>query len=57
MSSNPNDLSPEDIVRVSAELAALADPTGVAGVVAAYSYPKCSKIRPWSINTITISIN
>ena len=46
LSSNPNDLSPEDIVRVSAELAALADPTGVAGVVAAYSYPKCSKIRP-----------
>jgi len=33
----------EDIVRIAAEIAAIADPTGVAGTVAAYTYPKCSK--------------
>jgi hypothetical protein len=33
----------EDIIRISAEIAAIADPTGVAGAVAAYTYPKCSK--------------
>ncbi len=33
----------EDIARVSAQIAALVDPTGVADVVAAYTYPTCSK--------------
>jgi hypothetical protein len=31
-----------DILRISAQIAAIADPTGVADTVAAYSYPKCS---------------
>ena len=44
LSADPDKLTDADIVRMSAELAALVDPTGVAGVIAAYSYPKCSAI-------------
>lgn len=36
---------PADIIRVTAEIASLVDPTGVAGVVAAYTYPLCSSIK------------
>jgi hypothetical protein len=36
---------PADIIRVTAEIAALVDPTGLAGVVAAYSYPLCSEMK------------
>ena len=45
LKANSNDLTPEDMVRVSAQIAALADPTGASDVVAAYTYPKCSKIQ------------
>jgi len=38
-----DNITEEDIVRISAEIAAIADPTGVAGAVAAYTYPTCSK--------------
>ena len=34
----------EDMVRVAAQIAAIIDPTGVAGTVASYTYPVCSKI-------------
>lgn len=33
-----------DYVNLAAQIAALADPTGIAGVVENYSYPKCSQI-------------
>lgn len=33
----------EDMVRAAAQIAAIADPTGVSSTVAAYTYPKCSK--------------
>lgn len=33
----------EDMVRAEALIAAIADPTGVSSMVAAYTYPKCSK--------------
>ena len=33
---------PEDMIREAADMASLIDPTGVSGVVAAYTYPKCS---------------
>jgi hypothetical protein len=36
---------PADIIRVCAEIASLVDPTGVASVVASYSYPVCSTIK------------
>ena len=36
----------EDIARLAAQIASLADPTGATGVVAAYTYPKCSKLFP-----------
>jgi hypothetical protein len=39
--SNPQ---PADVIRVTAEIASLVDPTGISGVVAAYSYPLCSTI-------------
>lgn len=39
------DAQPADIIRVTAEIASLVDPTGVAGVVAAYSFPLCSTIQ------------
>ncbi|RZF44093.1 hypothetical protein LSTR_LSTR004465 [Laodelphax striatellus] len=35
----------EDMVRLAAMIAAFVDPTGVANVVVAYSYPKCSKLQ------------
>ncbi len=33
-----------DYVRLAAQIAGLADPTGIAGVVENFSYPKCSQI-------------
>lgn len=36
---------PADIIRITAEIVSLFDPTGIASVVAAYSYPLCSKIE------------
>jgi len=49
MSKLPADqLTAEDIIRVSAEIAAFADPTGASGVVAAYTHAKCSKLFPKS---------
>ncbi len=39
------DPQPADIIRVTAEMAALFDPTGIAGTVAAFSYPICTDIR------------
>ena len=38
-----NTATAEDIARNAAELASVLDPTGIAGAVAAYTYPKCSK--------------
>lgn len=46
LEAKPEELTPEDIVRVSAQIAGLVDPTGIADVIAAYAYPKCSKIIP-----------
>ena len=40
---NPDAIA-EEIARKSAEYAAILDPTGIAGTVAAYTYPKCSKL-------------
>ena len=45
LNADPNKLTDADIVRMAAELAALVDPTGVSGVIAAYSYPKCSQLK------------
>ena len=39
-----NATTPEDIARMSAQIASLIDPSGAAGVVAAYTYPKCSAL-------------
>lgn len=38
-------MTEEDIVKMAADIAALADPTGIAGTVSAYTYSKCSKIQ------------
>jgi len=46
LTSNYSSLTAEDIIRVSAQVAALADPTGVFSVVAAYTYPRCSQVAP-----------
>lgn len=37
-------LSVEDMVRISANIAALADPTGIAGTIGSFTYPKCSAL-------------
>jgi len=42
--ANPDTVTAEDITRITAAIAALADPTGISGAIAAYTYPKCSKI-------------
>ena len=41
-----NATTEEDMVRMAAQIAAILDPSGVAGTVAAYTYPKCSKYFP-----------
>lgn len=38
-----NAVTEEDMARVAAQIAAIVDPTGVAGTVAAYTYAKCSR--------------
>lgn len=38
-------VTPEDIVRVSAQISALVDPSGASDVIAAYAYPKCSTLK------------
>lgn len=42
--SNGEDLTDEEIVALAATVASLADPSGVSGVVAAYTHPVCSKL-------------
>jgi hypothetical protein len=44
LEADPSELTAEDIVRVSAQIAAILDPTGISDVIGAYTYPKCSKI-------------
>lgn len=36
--------NPADIARFAATIASFFDPTGISGIVAAYSYPKCSAV-------------
>ena len=36
----------EDAVRIASEMAASIDPTGVSGIVSAYTYAECSKYFP-----------
>ena len=38
-----NAVTEEDMIRAAAQIAAIADPSGVSSTVAAYTYPKCSK--------------
>ena len=37
--------SPADITRFAASIASFFDPTGISGIVAAYSYPKCGSVE------------
>lgn len=50
-----DNVKPEDIIRIIAEVIELFDPLGISDVVAAYNYPLCSKIK-WSIIT-SLAIN
>ena len=43
---DPTTATEEDIARCSALIAQIVDPTGIADVVASYTYPKCSKLGP-----------
>lgn len=45
MNVNVNEMTEADIVRMAASIAAFLDPTGVASVIVAYSYPKCGNLR------------
>ena len=38
-------MEPEDLIRLAADFAAIFDVTGIADVVAAYTFPLCSKIK------------
>ena len=55
-----DELTPADYVRIIAEVASIFDPTGIFGVIAAYSHPKCSTIFGWlmihSVNSLNIVI-
>ena len=44
MQTGVNAATEEDMIRFAAQIAALLDPSGVANTVAAYTYPKCSKL-------------
>jgi hypothetical protein len=37
-------MEPEDIARMVADLISFFDPTGVSGIIAAFTYPLCSKM-------------
>jgi hypothetical protein len=41
-----NATTEEDMIRFAAQIAAILDPSGASSVVAAYTYPKCSKYFP-----------
>jgi hypothetical protein len=45
LKADPTTVTPEDIVRVSSQIASLVDPTGASDVVGAYTYSKCSKLK------------
>lgn len=45
MTSDINTITAADIIRISAQMAALADPSGIAATIAAYSYPLCSDVK------------
>lgn len=40
-----DEMTAADYIRLAAEIADLMDPTGVAGAIAAYSFPKCSALH------------
>ena len=44
MDTADNITTEEDMARLSAQIAGIMDPTGVSDTVAAYTYPKCSKL-------------
>ena len=46
MATAENAVTDEDMVRMAAQIASIMDPTGVSDTVAAYTYPKCSKLYP-----------
>lgn len=52
-SADASTVTNEDIVRMSAQIAALADPTGIAGTISAYTYSKCSALKLWSFIWLT----
>ena len=43
-----NAQTPEDYVRFAATVASIVDPTGIAGVVSAFTYPTCDKLALYS---------
>ena len=43
-SIDPNTVTAADIIKITAQIAGLADPTGIAGVVENFSCPLCSQI-------------
>jgi hypothetical protein len=45
LKADPTTVTPEDMVRVSSQIASLVDPTGVSDVVGAYTYSKCSNLK------------
>ena len=44
MDTADNIVTEEDMVRLAAQITSILDPTGVSDTVAAYTYPKCSKL-------------
>lgn len=45
LQANTDSITPEDIVRVAAQLASFADPIGTSDVTAAYTYAKCPALK------------
>ena len=43
ISTAENAVTEEDMIRMSAQISAIMDPSGISDTVAAYTYPKCSK--------------
>jgi hypothetical protein len=38
-------MTDDEIVKLTADIAAIADPTGIAATISAYTYPLCSKVQ------------
>lgn len=56
--SDYSNFTEADYVRLAAQIAGLADPTGIAGTIENFSHPKCSQIfKKWSVSPLLMTFS